>query len=215
MGFIVRKDSEIGWPASAGKVIRADDYWAYRDARQAITAGEAHRDAIIAAGVAAFEAEQRRGYQAGLEAARLEQAGNMIEIISQTVDYFAKVEAQLVDLVLEAVRRIANDFDDREKVLKVVRNSLAIVRNQRQVTVKVHPSQVHVIRDQVDSLKEEFPVVDNLEIVGDNSLGGDACVIESDIGRVEASMSGQMEALRSSFEKVFSSARPKKTGQDS
>lgn len=207
MGFIVRSDQDIGRPESAGKIIRGEDYWAYRTASEAIAAGRERRDTIIAAGVAAFESEQRRGYQAGLEAARLEQAGNMIEIISQTVDYFAKVEAQLVDLVLEAVRRIANDFDDREKVIKVVANSLAIVRNQRQVTVKVHPSQVPVVRDQLASLKQAFPVIDNLEIVADGTLAEDACTIESDIGRVEASMAGQIEALRASFEKVFSTER--------
>jgi type III secretion protein L len=207
MVFIVRSDTAIGHPVSSGKIIRGKDFWAFREAREAVAAGEARRDAIVAAGLSAFETEQRRGFQSGLEAARLEQTSNMIEIISQTVDYFSKVEAQLVDLVLDAVRRIANDFDDREKVIKVVRNSLAIVRNQRQVLVKVNPAQVSTIREQVYALKEAFPTLENLEVAPDSTLSEDACVIESDIGRVEASMSGQIEALRSTFEKVFSATR--------
>jgi type III secretion protein L len=210
MVFIVRSDSPVGYPVADSKIIRAKDVWAYREASEAVAAGEKRRDTIVAAGLAAFEAEQRRGFQVGQEAARIEQTSNMIEIISQTVDYFSKVEAQLVDLVMDAVRRIANDFDEREKVIRVVRNSLAIVRNQRQVLVKVNPGQVFTIREQVQALKEAFPTIENLEVIADSALLDDACVIESDIGRVEASMSGQIEALRSTFEKVFSASRDTK-----
>jgi type III secretion protein L len=207
MAFIVRNAQEVARPQPLGKVIRAEDAWAYRTAREAVEAGYARRDEIIAAAVAAFEAEQRRGYREGHEAAKLEQSGNMIEMISQTVDYFAKVEAQMVDLVMEAVRRITNDFDDRKKVEKVVKNSLAMVRNQRQILVKVNPEQAMGIRDQVESFKQAFPGIEQIEVVPEHQLAQDACVIESDIGRVEASMSGQIEALRSTFERVFNASR--------
>jgi type III secretion protein L len=207
MVFIVRNAKELARPLPAGKVIRAEDAWAYRTVREAVEAGHLRREEIIAAAVVAFEAEQRRGYREGNEAAKLEQSGNMIEMISQTVDYFAKVEAQMVDLVMEAVRRITNDFDDRKKVEKVVKNSLAMVRNQRQIMVKVHPEQAAGIRDQVESFKLAFPGIEQIEVVPEHQLAQDACVIESDIGRVEASMSGQIEALRTTFERVFSASR--------
>lgn len=207
MVFIVSHAQKIARPYPENKVIRAHDAWAYQSAREARAAGESRRDEIIAAASEAFEAEQVRGYREGREAAKLEQSGNMIELVSQTVDYFAKVEAQMADLVLEAVRHIASDFDDRQKVLKVVRNSLAVVRNQRQILVKVHPDQSEAIREAINSLKESFPSIEHIEIASDIQLERDACVIESDIGRVEASMSGQIEALRASFERVFSSTQ--------
>ena len=207
MVFIARSTKEIVRPVPEGKVIRAEDAWAYKSAREAVSAGIARRDEIVNAAVAAFEAEQQRGYSDGREAAKLEQSGNMLEIVSQTVDYFSKIEAQMVDLVLEAVRRITSDFDDRQKVSKVVRNSLSMVRNQRQILVKVHTEQTDEIQVQIDSFKLSFPGIEHIEVVADPLLARDACVIESDIGRVEASMSGQIEALRSTFERVFSASR--------
>lgn len=212
MVFIVRANKEVARAVPEGKVIRAEDAWASKSARDAIAAGHARRDEIISAALAAFEAEQRRGYLEGREAAKLEQSGNMIEIISQTVDYFAKVEAQMVDLVLEALRRITNDFDDREKVVKVVKNSLAMVRNQRQILVKVNPGQANAICEQIASFKQAFPGIEQIEVVPEHLLDMDACIIESDIGRVEASMSGQIEALRSTFERVFNVSREGKSG---
>ena len=109
----------------------------------------------------------------------------------------------MVDLVLDAVRRIVNDFDDREKVLKVVRNALTMVRNQRQILIRVHPVNVAEIKSQVNDLKQSFPGIEQMEVSADVSLDKDACVIESDMGQVEASMSGQMEALKTSCGRVF------------
>lgn len=207
MAFLIRRQETLGRPDTAAKVIKAVDVWAYQDTKRAIAEAVARRDQIIDAAHAAFEAEQRRGYREGQEAARLEQTGNMINIISQTVDYFARVEAQMVDLVMDAVRRIVSEFDERDRVVKVVRNTLALVRSQKHITVKVHPENISVMREQLDDLKNTYPGIEQIELIGDAQLATDACVIESDIGQVEASMSGQLDALRSTFSRVFGALR--------
>lgn len=203
MVFIIPTDSAISRVDCSEKVIKGQDFWAHRKSRQAISDAMAQRDAILRSAQAAFEAEKKRGYKEGRDAARVEQSAHMIDIISQTVDYFSKVEVQMVDLVMEAVRRIANDFDDRDKVLKVVRNSLSLVRNQKFITVKIHPSQSAVIGESIKGLLDAYPAIEHIDIASDAGLPEDACIIESDIGRIEASMSGQIEALRSTFKKVF------------
>ena len=204
MVFIVREAKGIERPVAQNKVIKAEDAWVVKTAREALAAGNARRQEIESAALAAFEAEQRRGYFEGREQAKLEQSGNMIDIISRTVDYFAKVEAQMVDLVLEAVRRIINDFDDRQKIEKVVENCLSLVRNQQQITIKVHPDRSVQVRQDIQGFQKKFPAIEQIEVIHDNQLAIDACVIESDIGRVEASLSGQIEALRTTLERVFS-----------
>ena len=206
MAFIIRSDQELSLLDRSAKVIKAQDFWAYKQAREAVAEGMKRHDQIVDAAHAAFETEQRRGYLEGKETARLEQTGNMIGIISQTVNYFAKVEAQMVDLVLDAVRRIIDDFDDRERIVKVVRNSLASVRGQKQLLVKVNPLNTATIKTHISALMEAYPSIEQIEVIPDNQLAEDACVIESDIGQVEASMSGQLEALRASFARVFGNA---------
>lgn len=203
MAFIYPTHSPVARVDSSDKVIKAQDFWAHRKARQAVADAISQRDSIIQAAQSAFESERKRGYKEGWDAARSEQSAHMIDIISQTVDYFSKVEVQMVDLVMDAVRRITNDFDDRDKVVKVVRNSLALVRNQKFITVKVHPSQSANMEDSITELLEVYPAIEHIDMASDPGLPEDACIIESDIGRIEASMSGQIEALRSTFKKVF------------
>lgn len=203
MAFIIHKSQELGRPDLTSKVIKGDDYWSYQTAKDIILAAKKKREEITNAAIESFEAEKKRGYREGLEQARLEQATKMIGVISQTVEYFGKIESQMVDLVLDAVRRIVDDFDDREKVIKVVRSALTMVRNQRQISIRVHPENLADVKSQVNPLKESFPGIEQMEVVPDINLAKDACVIESDMGQVEASLTGQMEALRNSFSRVF------------
>ncbi len=193
----------LSHPDLAEKVIKAEDFWAFAQAKQALSEAKIEEDRIISSACLAYEEEKKRGYREGLEMAKLEQSANMIAIVSQTVDYFSKVEVQMVDLVMEAVQKIVMDFDDREKVLKVVRTSLSLVRNQKYITVVVHPSQSGIVSQGIESIKSCFPSIEKIDVTIDSRLGLDACVIESEIGRVEASMKGQIEALRSTFKKVF------------
>ena len=207
MALIIRSQESLNRLDVKNKIIKAKDIWAYQDARRIVAEAVLRKEQIIDAAFAVFNAEQKRGYLEGREAARLEQTKNMIEIVTQTVDYFARVEAQMVDLVMDSVRRIINEYDDREKVIKVVRNVLTLVRNQKQIIIQVYPDKITAVREQLENIKEIFPNIDQIEIIGDPQIASDACIIISDIGQVEASMSGQIDALRSSFEQVFGERR--------
>jgi type III secretion protein L len=207
MALIIRSLESLNRLEIKNKIIKAKDIWAYQDAKRIIVEAILRKDHIIDSAIAVFNAEQKRGFREGQELARLEQTKNMIEIITQTVDYFSRIETQMVDLVMDAMRKIINEFDDKEKVIKVVRNSLALVRNQKNIIVKVNTDKISAMREQLDSLKELYPSIEKIELIGETHLANDACIIVSDIGQVEASISGQIEALRSSFEQVFGDRR--------
>lgn len=174
-------------------------------AQDLLTKAQAQAEAIREDAHAAFEAERQRGHAQGLEEARLDQAEQMIENVSRTIDYFAKVEAQMVDLVMQSVRKIVMDFDDEARVTSTVKNALSVVRNQKQMTLRLNPQQVDMVKARVNDLLAAYPGVGYLDIVADHRLKPDACILESEIGLVEASLEGQLSALRNAFEKILGS----------
>ncbi len=214
MVFIDRNKFASPRPDSIAKIIKGNDYWAFSRARQVIAIANDEKNRIIQAAHRAYEAEKNRGYQEGQERAKFEQSANMIAIVSQTVDYFSKVEAQMVDLVLEAIQKIIMDYSDREKITEVVRSSLSLVRNQKFITVKVHPSQSDYILTNVANLKESFPSIEHIDVATDSAIQIDACIIESDVGKVEASMQSQIEALRVTLKRVFGACEENYDGDD-
>lgn len=189
----------------ADKIVRAGTLFARHAAAQLIDDAQAQAAQILAQAQQAALEERQRGYREGQEEARLEQAEKMIENISRTIDYFGKVETRMVDLVMRAVRKIIDDFDDDERILIAVKNALSVVRNQKQIGLRVHAQQVDVVKARINELLAAYPGVGYLDVVADNRLQTGACIVESEIGMVEASVEGQLKALRASFEKVLGS----------
>ncbi|MDK2123496.1 HrpE/YscL family type III secretion apparatus protein [Parachitinimonas caeni] len=205
MVFIARPNAGIARTFAGSKIIKAADYQAWLDAEALIAAARREAEAIIAEAKAAYEAECRRGHEDGLEEARMDSAERMIETVSRTVDYFARVESKMVDLVLESVKKIVTDFDDRDRVTIVVKNALSVVRNQKHMTLRVVPEHVDTLKQRMHELLVDYPGIGYVDIVADGRLSADACILESDIGLVEASMSGQIEALGNAFRRILGS----------
>lgn len=210
MAFLIPRDpltprAAAGRIDPALRVLRAADRAAWADAGQLLAQARTQADEIIGGAQAAFEAERERGYQEGRESALLDQAEKMIETVGRTVEYFAGVENEMVELVMSAVRKVVDGFDDREKVMVVVRNALAVVRNQKQMTLRLNPAEVDTVREQINDLLAAYPGVGYLDILADGRLARGACILESEIGMVEASLEGQIQALRQAFQRTLGS----------
>ncbi|MBS1196645.1 MAG: type secretion system protein [Proteobacteria bacterium] len=211
MAFLVPRSPLAPWQRlaisidPAVKVISAEELYALRSAEQIIKEAQAQAQQVVKHAEESFESERQRGFNEGMEEARLEQAEKMIENISQTIDYFSKVEGKMVDLVMQAVRKIIDDFADEERVLIAVKNALSVVRHQKHMTLRVNAQQVEAVKARVNEILAAYPGVGYLDIVPDSRLKVDACIVESEIGTVEASVDGQLEALRASFLKVLGS----------
>ncbi|VTU27084.1 Yop proteins translocation protein L [Variovorax sp. PBS-H4] len=201
--FIAREKSSLSRLDTAAKVVKAKDFWAYKEAREAVEEALRRKEEILLSAQEAYRAERERGYREGSESARLEQSGNIVEIVSQTAQYYGRVETEMVDLVLDAVRKVVSDFSDRDRVSTVVRNCMDLVRTQKSLSLNVHPSQVEHVRGELDALRRQFPSVAQIDVHPDAKVALDACIVESDIGIVEASLHGQMEKLRETLVGVF------------
>jgi type III secretion protein L len=67
----------------------------------------------------------------------------------------------------------------------------------------VAPQHVDTIKGHVNELLAAYPGVGYLDITGDPRLTGDSCILESEIGIVEASVQSQITALRNTFKRIL------------
>ncbi len=189
------------------RVIPAAQYALWQETNAVIEAAQLEAAAIRAAATGAYEEERRRGYEEGMTAARLEAAEKMIANVGSTIDYFEKVEDRMTQLVLQAMRRIVAGFDDRQRVITVVKSALAAVRNQKQITLRVAPDRLDMLKAATDELLAAYPGIGYLDLVPDSRLHDDACIVETEIGIVEASIEGQIAALGRAFTRILGSRK--------
>lgn len=208
MVFVLQRDSlnptRVSIAADPGaRVLKAGEHRLLLDARRVLDEATHQAERIVDEARAAHAAERERGFREGSEAARLEHAERMIENVGRAIDYFARVEKDAIDLVMGAVRKIIHDFTDAERVAIVVRGALAAVRNQKQITLRLHPDDAATARQRLNDILTGFPAIGFVDIVADGRLAPAACILETDIGLVETSLEGQLRALQRAFQNVL------------
>jgi len=195
MAAFVRLKPDALQPAPDRKVLRAGEYRQYADAASLVEAARREAERIRAKALEEAEEEKRRGYEAGLGEARMEQARQMMSLVAANIDYIASVERQMAGVVTCAVRKILGEFDEPDLTLRLVRQALSVVREQKRVTLRLAPNLVEEAKSKVRELLAGHPGIGFLEVVGDHRLQPGACILESELGVVEASLESQLQAL--------------------
>lgn len=183
-------------PHPGTKLLKADDYAQLVQANELLHAAEEEAQAIREQAHLAFQEKQQEGYEQGVKEGKMEISMRMIDTVSQTVDYIENMEHAVTETVLKALRKILGEIDQHDLVVKVVKNSLTVMRNQRQVTVRVAPAELDTVRQAVNDILRDNPSLSFLDVTADPRLSQGGCILESDMGIVDASIETQLEAIR-------------------
>ena len=125
-----------------------------------------------------------------------------LDLIDSSVAFMESVEDKMADVVLKALRSCVVEIGDKEMVIQIVRKTMnAVIRTQRQVTLKVAPEMVEVVRARVAELKAAYTTIETLDVVEDPRLKGTACLLETEAGVAEASADTQIAAIEKSIHK--------------
>lgn len=189
---------------SDSALVSAEDAAALAHAEEIVAAAEAEAAQLKVEAEKSFEAEKKRGYEAGIAEGKQEILMQKLDLLDESVKYMASVESKVSELVLTALRKCIAEIGDRELIVQIVRKAMqAVVRTQRELVVRVSAAMVPVVRERIDALLADFPSVAKIDVVADERLSDTACVVETEVGMVEASIEGQLEAIEKSIRKSF------------
>ena len=188
--------------ASDRRLVKAAEVATVRTADEIIAAAEADAARVREEAKAAFEDEKRRGYEKGLQDGKLEIAMQKLDLVDSSVAFMESVEGKMADVVMKALKAFVMEVGDEEMVVQIVRKTMnAVIRTQRQVTLKVAPEMVDVVKERLAELRSDYPAVETFDVVEDARLKGAACVLETEAGVADASVETQLAAIRRSLER--------------
>ncbi|MDR2436365.1 MAG: HrpE/YscL family type III secretion apparatus protein [Puniceicoccales bacterium] len=208
-----------------GKVLKWKEYSKLVSAKQLIADAKVERDGIIKRAQdenakiiarangeakkiineakATYESEKKRGYDDGISSGKEEMADQLMELATKSADSFAKLEKDVIDVVARAIKKILGDVDKNELITSVVKNALKMVKSQKQAVLKVAPSEATFLRDRVVELTKDTPGIEFLDVVSDAHLAPGSCLLETDLGVVDASVSVQIAAIEKSLGRMI------------
>lgn len=156
----------------------------------------------------AYEEGFQSGVLEGRETGHSEYA-SLIEVAKQIteksklayVEHVDHAEGTILDLAIATAERILHLSldDDREKFVPLVKRALKEAREFKNVEVHVHPINYELLIAEKAALDAIFPNDMNCYVYPDIDLEENACYIESENGRIDASITSQLLELKQSL----------------
>ena len=188
-------------------IIRADEYPAILDADGIIADAKRRAAEIVADAERQYEERKQQGYEDGLNEGRMEMSGKMIDTIASSVDFLSSLENKVVHLVTKCLKKILSEIPQPDRLAAVAQHALGVARNESKVTMRVCPNDVDAIKARMDDILKSYPAINFIDVVGDSRLAEDGCVLETDIGVVDASLDVQLKAIEMSLAKAVTGDR--------
>ena len=188
-------------PPAGQQILKQEEFGYLIEANKVLEQAHAKASETIAKAYEIYEAQKEQGYEDGLEEGRREHAQKIMDTALQTIDYFESMEKSIAGLVTQCLERVIGELDENELILKIVRSGLAVARNEKKVMVRVCPEEVKTVQEATSSLLQAYSGISLLDIVADERLSKGACLIESELGVVDASITTQLEAIKRAINK--------------
>lgn len=188
------------------RVMKAKDYATFLEAEQIINAAKEQAQQIAEQAKEAYDQEKQRGYEDGLDESKVDQAEQMLKVVGRTINYLSDVEQTMADILLSGVKKIIGEFDQEQLAVNLVRNALQHVRNEKQVSIRIPPSQHNMVKARLNEILADYKGVGFVDLVADQRLSTGDCIMESEIGVVDASIDVQLRALKKQFSRLKAAA---------
>lgn len=190
---------------ASGRLVKAHDVAAVQQAEAIIAEAERIAAQLKASATEAFEAEKQRGFAAGYQAGLAKVIDDKLDFVYESAKYMASVEEKLADIVIKALWKCVSQIGDKVLIMEIIRKVMkAVVRNQRQITLKVSPEMVDTVKQRLDEILADYPALERIDVLEDTRLKGPAAIIETEAGVADASVETQLGAIERSIRKHFS-----------
>ena len=151
----------------------------------------------------------QKGFVEGQAAGRLEMEKRIVEIRDSVAtslqdftrareDYFAHVEAEVVQLSLSIARKVLNREACIDPMLLagLVHVALEKMGQETKMRLRTHSSQIPSWREHFQQASGVKAVP---ELVGDDSLDRTQCVLETELGSTEISLDAHLKEIEQGF----------------
>ncbi len=140
------------------------------------------------------ESERKRGYEEGRQKALGELTHRMVEVEAEREKFFADAEPQVIRMVMEIAEKVIGREVAQGAIVDVVKNAISQSVGRR-VSVRVHPSDAVVLKEKQSALVASLENR-SLTIKEDESVAPGGCLVETEMGVVDARLETQLNAIR-------------------
>lgn len=119
------------------------------------------------------------------------------EILTEREAVRKKTESDLIGLVVEITEKIIGEMiSRREMIYNVAKKALEYAIGSENILVKVNPEDFATLGKHREELLAIVGQSTSFEIVEDESVDNGGCILETNMGRIDAQISSQMDTIK-------------------
>jgi flagellar biosynthesis/type III secretory pathway protein FliH len=136
------------------------------------------------------------GYAAGVACAQAQMARQLLEAQQQARQFLDMSQERIVALAVSIVERIAPSLGQPKLVAALAAEALRAVQAERHLRICVCAAAADATREMLAQWQAGHPEIATAQISIDPEAAPFACIIESELGRIEAGLPAQLETVR-------------------
>lgn len=185
--------------APGTKILKAENLQNYLETAELLEKTKKRAEEILQEAEHAYEERKEQGYLDGQLEGKMEHAEKIMETVLSSVEFIENIENTVVDIVHDSIVKVIGELDDDERIVRIVRTALQHVRNQQQVIIRVAPEDEKYVRSALAAMVQNRQGGGYLDISADPRLTQGACILESELGVIDASLDTQLKAIENAL----------------
>ncbi len=179
------------------KIVKKEIFEATKKAEEIINEAQKKAEEIIREAKKKAEKIEKESEEKGYEDGLRELNQNLLEIQEEKKTFFNKNKEELIKLSLKISEKIIGREIklDRKTILDIVENAIKSSIQTSSITIKISPKNYELLKNNKEDLMNRLDEIKEINIISDEAVDDDGCIIESEIGTVDARLKTQLKIL--------------------
>jgi len=182
---------------SSPKVLKREAFEAVRDARDVVTSAQERARQIIGDAERERDAIREQARQEGNDKSLAEWNAVLAQARHRADELAKGWEETMLRLSVRLAEKIIGEELKLhpETIVAIVREVLNGTRVGKHLTIQVNEGDAQQVRSRIDRLRESLGAATDVDIVASPSIRSGGCVVESELGIVDARLETQLKCL--------------------
>jgi type III secretion protein L len=191
------------------KVLKREVYEATREASDVVALAQEKARQIIEEALREQDSIRQRARQEG-NAQGLAEWNRVLTAANQRADELTNSwEETMLRLSVRVAEKIIGEQlrVHPETIVEIIREVMKNIRPGKRLTIQVNQADAQQARARIDRIKDGISTSSDIEIVASGSVSPGGCVIESELGIIDARLETQLKCLEEALVRGSGSSR--------
>jgi type III secretion protein L len=211
MGVVVLIDRPGYRLAADRKVLKSSEALVVENTAQAYVMAHGQISAALRNVEQVCTQARNDAYKDGLAKAESEAVRRWTLAEIDRLSWLKALQPALAEVVVDAVSLLAKEIDRENLLARALELLQTSLRAVSRASLRVHPASVEAAESALRRFDRQTGLGRVADVVPDETLAEDACILESESGKVDASLQTQLDAIREAIESAAQRAVTRST----